>query len=598
MASRKPYFGKCRKLVLSLDIGTTFSGVSYSILDPGEIPRINGVRRFPGQEGTASDSKIPSVVYYDKEGGVRACGAQATLSHVLLEAEDEKWIKVEWFKLHLQSHNELAAFSDEEMKYNFMTPVPPGKTIIDIYADFVSYLYRCTRSYIVETHAGGDVLWKSVEGNIDFVFSHPDGWGGWQQTKMRHAAVQAGLIPDSLEGHARVQFVTEGEASIHYCIASGLAIDSIKDDKTVMIVDAGGGTVDINTYQIANDDTLSMEEIARPECIFHGSTIVSFRARDFLKLKLSKSTFGNDEDIEEMFKQFDKSAKPTFSSPGDSVFIKFGSMRDRDLKAGIRNGQLALSGDEVASFFEPSISAIKQAIKRQLDEAEKPVSTVFLVGGFAASPYLFSQLNEYCVTLCVAFSRPDNHTHKAVAEGAISYYLDHFVSARIARFTYGTDCVTDYDAANPEHARRSNNVHSNASGRRVVGPCFSTILERGTKISEEAEFEKPFIQESLYSYKLDTIEADILRYKGSMKNPRWTDSEPDMFSKLCTVTADTSSVPKMPVLGKTGIYYKQKYRVVLSFGLTELKAQLSWIENGEERRGPATIVYDDELAIQ
>lgn len=45
MFAREPYAGSSRKLVLALDVGTTFSGVSYCILDPGEIPKIHGVSK-------------------------------------------------------------------------------------------------------------------------------------------------------------------------------------------------------------------------------------------------------------------------------------------------------------------------------------------------------------------------------------------------------------------------------------------------------------------------------------------------------------------------------------------------------------------------
>ena len=46
MAPLKPYAGLSRKLVLGIDIGTTFSGVSYTILDPGEVPKVQGVTRY------------------------------------------------------------------------------------------------------------------------------------------------------------------------------------------------------------------------------------------------------------------------------------------------------------------------------------------------------------------------------------------------------------------------------------------------------------------------------------------------------------------------------------------------------------------------
>jgi len=55
-----------------------------------------------------------------------------------------------------------------------------------------------------------------------------------------------------------------------------------------------------------------------------------------------------------------------------------------------------------------------------------------------------------------------------------------------------------------------------------------------------------------------------------------------MFSTLCTVTADTCQTAKIlkPLRGVDGKqYYRFNYDVVLLFGLTELKAQISWMED-------------------
>lgn len=45
MAALKAFQGPLRKLVLAFDVGTTFSGIGYAILDPGEVPRIQTVTR-------------------------------------------------------------------------------------------------------------------------------------------------------------------------------------------------------------------------------------------------------------------------------------------------------------------------------------------------------------------------------------------------------------------------------------------------------------------------------------------------------------------------------------------------------------------------
>ena len=81
-----------------------------------------------------------------------------------------------------------------------------------------------------ETHANGPTFWASIKKDIDFVLSHPNGWEGTQQQEMRKAAVLAKLIPDTANGHSRLSFVTEGEASLHFSVQNGLPPGAMKVD--------------------------------------------------------------------------------------------------------------------------------------------------------------------------------------------------------------------------------------------------------------------------------------------------------------------------------------------------------------------------------
>ena len=116
-------------------------------------------------------------------------------------------------------------------------PLPPNKTVLQVFADFLRYLNQCTRSYIQETHANGSCLWESLEHQIAYVLTHPNGWEGAQQSEMRRAAVIAGLVPDTEEGRSRVSFVTEGEASLNYCIQHGLISEMTKVKREYLNVD-------------------------------------------------------------------------------------------------------------------------------------------------------------------------------------------------------------------------------------------------------------------------------------------------------------------------------------------------------------------------
>lgn len=45
---------------------------------------------------------------------------------------------------------------------------------------------------------------------------------------MRKAAVKAGLVPDTQVGNARISFVTEGEASLHFAIENGVLTQTME----------------------------------------------------------------------------------------------------------------------------------------------------------------------------------------------------------------------------------------------------------------------------------------------------------------------------------------------------------------------------------
>ena len=52
--------------------------------------------RFPAHEHINGASKIPTAIYYDQSGKIRAVGAEAIRDGIHEMAEDEKWIKAEW----------------------------------------------------------------------------------------------------------------------------------------------------------------------------------------------------------------------------------------------------------------------------------------------------------------------------------------------------------------------------------------------------------------------------------------------------------------------------------------------------------------------
>jgi len=129
------------------------------------------------------------------------------------------------FKLQLHPKNVSTAHVSEAIPV-----LPRGKSAIMVFADFLRYMDTCARQYIEETHLNGDKLWRDLKAHAEVILTHPNGWEGGQQALMCKAAIMAGLIPDTADGRSRLSFVTEGEASLHFCIESSLVSKGHKVD--------------------------------------------------------------------------------------------------------------------------------------------------------------------------------------------------------------------------------------------------------------------------------------------------------------------------------------------------------------------------------
>lgn len=194
--------------------------------------------------------------------------------------------------------------------------------------------------------------------------------------------------------------------------------------------------------------------------------------------KLKGSKYGSPDSVEHITKRFDEDAKRRFRSKKEESWVKFGSPLDKDTAVGIKAGQMKLSGSEVAELFEPSIEALVISIRAQVEASQGRVRSVWLVGGFAASPWLFEQLKERLAPLRVAVSRPDTQTSKAVADGAIGFYCDHHVAARMAKFMYGVEFLREYDPNDEEHTVRLSRLCELPSGPKLLPDAFDCILAR------------------------------------------------------------------------------------------------------------------------
>jgi hypothetical protein len=145
-------------------------------------------------------------------------------------------------------------------------PLPTGVDLRKVYSDFIKYLYDHARRFFTESTPNGENIWNRLQSKIIVIFCHPNGWDVSQQSFLSECAVKAGIIRKE-DVDDRVNFVTEGEASVHYSLAYTPSSAWLQPNRMFVVVDAGGSTIDSNLYECKSLDPLKLEEVRRCECI-------------------------------------------------------------------------------------------------------------------------------------------------------------------------------------------------------------------------------------------------------------------------------------------------------------------------------------------
>ncbi|KIO27484.1 hypothetical protein M407DRAFT_23298 [Tulasnella calospora MUT 4182] len=578
MASpRSAYSGSDPKLVVAIDIGTTYSGASYTFLKPEEVPRIWDVGGFKGQEDRQGNSKVPSELFYSLEGDLVACGARIS------RLEPQEGIKTKWFKLGLRPPSMLV---DDPPPVD----LPPGRTVIDAFGDFLKYMYDCVKTHIINTHVDGHQLWSSLNRTTQFVLSHPNGWGDSQWGKMREAAIRGGLVPNTPEGHERVEFVTEGEASFHWCIDKGTATAALKEGAKIVVVDLGGGTIDVSSFLVGTPKPLRLSELKAPECALAGSITVTERFMKTAIARLQGTPYGDNDYIEALREEFDQKTKCIFhENTNHEVYVRIGSRREHFVAENgacrIEAGHLEVQRQEIVDAFEPSVTATVNAIRTHL--AEPTGAYVFLVGGFSASPWMLSEIRRRldAAGIKCPVKRADNDMAKAASSGGVAFYLDRHVTERIMRHTYGVILDVPYHPEDPEHQDRNQDLKVDPnSGKQYVRGGFFALVTRGQLVKVDRVYKERGCSDARPKQEPIRWNQTIQRYSGEAGNVTFIDTDPDGFTQIGSFYCDIPASAMTKHTKGSRTFWAVDFNLVITLGTVEMKAYVEWEDQGVKKR--------------
>ncbi|PKY39922.1 actin-like ATPase domain-containing protein [Rhizophagus irregularis] len=476
------------RMVVGLDFGTTFSGFAYCHISESKDILTN--ESWPGKAGTL---KTNTVLQYDS--GFNNVVEWGSLALTNRKNKDEKR-PVELFKLYLGN-----------LPKHRRPKLPPR---FDFKKAITDYLYEI-----------GKLIKKTVEWpginfteNVLLVLTVPAEYSEREKKVIRKCAYNAKLIKE--KDSQKLQFTTEPEAAAIYCILQQQSI--LVKEMTFMIVDCGGGTVDLTTHrlienkQLTGDGTVDLTiqklienkqltEVTERIGDFCGSTFIDNKFIEFLREKLG--TDAMDELIENNYGQYQllvqefcQSIKKRFAGNKEFFYeldidenapslLQYVSKEKREIMK--KNDWLiSIKHDDLIKMFDPIVDRIIRLMHIQLSNSQETCSAIFLVGGFSKSKYLQKRIKNEFQDIVKTILVP-NQPEAAIARGAAIYGLSlknspraeemilyaSVVRSRVLKYTYGIKVLGKWKASvHPPHRKIFDD--------RIY--LFDTFVKRGTRV--------------------------------------------------------------------------------------------------------------------
>ncbi|KAL1304508.1 hypothetical protein AAFC00_003497 [Neodothiora populina] len=417
------------QLIVGIDFGTTFSGVAFAFATNNEAKE-DIIVEWPGA-GTQTKQKIPTVLYYDQHQQVVGWGPDIADALAPTGYPKPGVQKVEWFKL------QLMLSGNTYIDPINLPPLPPGKSEIDVAADYLFKLRQAMRNYLQKTL--GEVFTRE-ERNIRYFLTVPAIWNDAGKAATRAAAIQAGFLRD--ENDNRLTLVTEPEAAAMFCSKTGLL--NLKVHDAVLIVDCGGGTVDLIAYEVEEENPFTVAECTAGSGDSCGSTALNRNFSNILRAKIRKMKLPDGSKTAgrvyaKCIMDFENRIKADFRNNGQKWAVDVGIEAEFP-EAGIEEGYMTFTNEEILQCFEPVVNRILELVRNQIiaiQAQNRQLQNVLVVGGFGSSEYLFQQIKLHVPPqFQTKVVRPMDSV-AAIVKGAVTAGItERVVTSRVARRHY------------------------------------------------------------------------------------------------------------------------------------------------------------------
>ncbi|KAL4949243.1 hypothetical protein BDW69DRAFT_77289 [Aspergillus filifer] len=377
-------------MVIGIDFGTTYSGVAWATVADFASEQINLITSWPGTG--REEGKAPTELFYEND--------QIFWGYEIPDDADP----VRWFKLLLVKDEDL----DEETRSSEFVLRgrkmlrETGKTAVGLIADYLRLLWAHIQETV--TKSRGEYVVDALRFHI--VITVPAIWKGYARQGMEEAAQQAGLLDSRAAGETKLSFVPEPEAAAFSTLCEPGRRTQPGD--VYVICDAGGGTVDLISYEINSVNPIDMHEAVEGTGGLCGGIFIDEAFERACKNRLGRRwDHLSKAGIKEILKgEWEHAIKPQFkpsaSKPEYTVSIPaeaFGknSLDDLSREPFIKKGRIHFRSAHIQEAFTESFSGIDKLVDGQIAQAARQgldVKGIILVGGLGASPYLYEHLKD------------------------------------------------------------------------------------------------------------------------------------------------------------------------------------------------------------
>ncbi|KFO55857.1 HS12A protein, partial [Corvus moneduloides] len=489
-------------VVVAIDFGTTSSGYAYSFTKEPEC--IHVMRRWEGGDPGVSNQKTPTTILLTPERKFHSFGyAARDYYHDLDPSESKHWLYFEKFKMKLHTSGNLTMETD--------LTAANGKKVkaLEIFAYALQFFKE---QALKELSDQGGSDFENTE--VRWVITVPAIWKQPAKQFMRQAAYKAGMA--SPENPEQLIIALEPEAASIYCrklrlhqmidLSSRAPVNGYSPSDTIgtgftqgkehvrrnrqsrtfmvenvigeiwseleegdryIVVDSGGGTVDMTVHQIRLPEG-HLKELYKATGGPYGSLGVDYEFE-----KLLCKIFGEDfieqfkikrpaawVDLMIAFESRKRAAAPDRTNPLNitlpfSFIDYYKKFRGHSVEHALRKsnvdfvkwssqGMLRMSPDAMNALFKPTIDQIIQHLSEVFDKPEVTnVKFLFLVGGFAESPLLQQAVQSAFGSRCRVIIPQD--VGLTILKGAVLFGLDPAViKVRRSPLTYGVGVLNRF----------------------------------------------------------------------------------------------------------------------------------------------------------